>query len=285
MRSNLTPLLVALALTACATGPVKSLTHSNPVSAPPPTMQFLYGSGEAAALSRQAYAAFTEFALAQASGPADERRSVVLAADATLAQPAFTSCEGKPTAVMLDTDETAILNLGFEFDQARTGRAFDPKRWSKWEQSGDAAMVAVPGARESLAVLRARGITVIFNSNRNSANAVHTERQLDKLGLGPAKHGETLFLAGDDPTGSNKDQRRKVVADRYCVVAMAGDQLGDFSDHFNAISNASERRTSTEEGTIAAMWGKGWFMIPNSVYGPALKGGFDEVFPVGRRWP
>jgi hypothetical protein len=32
------------------------------------------------------------------------------------------------------------------------------------------------------------------------------------------------------------------------------------------------------------LWGHGWFVLPNPVYGTALKGDIDDVFPKDRRW-
>ena len=75
---------------------------------------------------------------------------------------------------------------------------------------------------------------MIFNSNRLAANAAQTAAAIEGAGLGPARHGETLYLQGDVAPGSAKDPRRAAISARYCVVAMAGDQLGDFSDLFNA---------------------------------------------------
>jgi predicted secreted acid phosphatase len=104
-------------------------------------------------------------------------------------------------------------------------------------------------------------------------------------GIGPARHGETLFLQGDIAPGSGKDPRRAAVAGRWCVIAMAGDQLGDFSDLFNAGTlSVGERRRAAVEGPFAGLWGNGWFMLSNPVYGPGLRGGFDDVFPEDRRW-
>ncbi len=105
-----------------------------------------------------------------------------------------------------------------------------------------------------------------------------------ELRLGPARHGETLFLAGDDAMGGNKDGRRATIAARWCVVAMAGDQLGDFSDLFDAVRPATSRRAAVAVSPLAANWGAGWFMLPNPVYGKALKGTLDEVFPPDSRW-
>ncbi|USI73685.1 HAD family acid phosphatase [Sphingomonas morindae] len=243
--------------------------------------QYLYGSGEAAAVSRQAWNALADYAERARAG----RRGVVLAAGATLAAPRFVPCGAKPPAAVFDVDETVLLNLGFEYDQLAAGRpGFDQQRWLRWEQGGVEAVAPVPGAREGLARLRALGITVIFNTNRSAANAGYTEQALDRAGLGPARHGETLFLMGDDEAGPAKDGRRARIAARYCVIALGGDQLGDFSDLFTAEADPAARRALTALPGIAGLWGRGWFALPNPVYGAGLKGGIDTIFPPAQRW-
>ena len=110
---------------------------------------------------------------------------------------------------------------------------------------------------------------------------VGTVATLKAAGLGDFTPGDNLFLR----QGINgKDARRAAIAQRYCVVAMAGDQLGDFSDLFGAIASSADRRRATDAGAIGEMWGNGWFVLPNPVYGTGLKGGFDEVFPADKRW-
>ncbi len=257
---------------------------------PPPGMQWLYGSGEGGAISVQAYRAFRDYVLAAARHP--PRQSVVMAPSATLAAPRFYSCVGRPLAVVLDVDETALLNLGFEYDDAsHPGRPYDQQRWNQWEQTGAARVTPVPGAVEALAAIRRAGVTVIFNSNRLAENAAQTEAALNGAGLGPAWHGpnqtwaRTLYLQGDAGLVSTKDTRREMIVSYYCVVAMAGDQLGDFTDLFNADGlGVAERRAATTTGTLARMWGHGWFILPNPVYGSGLRGTIDDVFPADRRW-
>lgn len=243
----------------------------------------MYGSGEAAALSIQAYRDFRTYAAAVARHR--PRDSVVLAQGSTLQDPRFVPCGRKPVAVVLDVDETALLNVGYEYDQAAQKRSYDPKRWSDWEKTGVRAMRPVPGAVAALHAIRAAGIRVIFNSNRSHENAAYTELALDAAALGPARHLKELFVTGDAPGGSAKDSRRALIARRYCVVAMAGDQLGDFSDLFNAKElPISGRRETVMSGKIARLWGNGWFVLPNPVYGTGVKGNFDDVFPIDTRW-
>jgi len=254
----------------------------------PPGMQYLYGSGEAAALSIQAYQALWSYvrnrALDRKTG--GNVWSVVLARDGTLASPKFTPCEQKPLAIVLDVDETALLNLGYEASDAQRQAPYDEKRWERWEQTGAGKVSAVPGAVDALQATRREGVTVIFNTNRSAASAAQTEAALNGAGLGPVEHGKTLWLRGDDGTTSSaKDARRWQIAERYCVIALVGDQLGDFTDLFNAPGmTTAMRRTAAGDTMVAPLWGAGWFVLPNPVYGSGLKGGFDEVFPADKRW-
>ena len=254
------------------------------VDTAPDGMRWLFGSGEAAALSIQTFRALADYAVrVAATDPAD---SVILAEGASPDAPRFVPCGGKPKAAVFDVDETVLLNLGYEYWAVKTGRGYVSDVWDAWERTGYDAVRPVPGAVTALKRLRAAGITVIFNTNRKAANADGTERALANAGLGPAKHLETLFLTGDAPGGSAKDPRRAIIASRYCVVAMGGDNLGDFSDAFNAKALASgPRRSLAGSGAPAQdLWGHGWFVLPNPVYGSSLAGRLDETFPADVQW-
>ncbi|MBA3678040.1 MAG: acid phosphatase [Sphingosinicella sp.] len=276
---------IALGLSSCAATP--SATISTPPAAapvqPPATMQWLYGSGEAAAISVQAYHAMRDHVLdAARSRPLE---SMILTEGSTLASPRFEACGTKPLAVVLDVDETALLNLGYEYDESTKGRSYDQAIWDNWERTGADAVGPVPGAVTALNAMREAGVKIIFNSNRKAENAAFTEMAINQTGLGPARHRDTLYLQGDVGSGSAKDGRRARIASRFCVIAMAGDQLGDFSDLFNAKTlSVPDRRRASGSGIFAQKWGAGWFMLPNPVYGPGLRGSFDDIFPADKRW-
>ncbi|MHA6723642.1 HAD family acid phosphatase [Sphingomonas sp. RS2018] len=276
----------ATALPPPSGGAPASASSVAPLATVPEGMQYLYGSGEAAASSVQAYRGLSRYvADVVAFGKKTGRRQAVLSDGATLDAPQFEPCGPKPLAIVLDVDETALLNLGYEGDAARRGSGYDAARWGRWEATGADKVVAVPGAKMALDAARTLGITVIFNSNRSADTATQTAAALDHAGLGPAVHRQTLWLKGDDGGGSGKDTRRWAIASGYCVIAMVGDQLGDFSDLFNAPAlTPSTRRSIAGSPAVAALWGDGWFMLPNPVYGTALKGGIDDIFPYDTRW-
>ena len=232
-------------------------------------LQFLYGSGEAAAISRQTYAALEGYALARAAQrPAD---SVILAEGATLQAPAYVPCGNKPLAAVFDIDETVTLNTGL-----MKSRAAGP------DTPRDSSVLAVPGAVEAIRALKAAGVTAIYNTNRTTNMADGVIATLVSIGLDAPVHGETLFLNGDDALRGNKDGRRALIAGKWCVIAMAGDQLGDFSELFNAKNlSVAERRQAALTGPTAVNWGRGWFALPNTAYGTALEGTLEDIFPAG----
>lgn len=287
-------LAAALLLAGCASAPapvpVEVATTPPPPAAapaeaakPPAPLQYLYGSSEAAVAVRAVNARIADYGVWRISQrPKD---SVVLAPGAGMKAPTFEPCSDKPFAAVFDADETLIWNLGSMRWFATKHVAFDPAIWDQWEKTGAGKAIAMPGTIEMVNRLRAAGITVIANTNRSAANAKGSEDTLRAAGLGEFKHGETLFLMGDDAGGSSKDGRRATIASRYCVIILAGDQLGDFSQQFNVKDlPAGERMTLATSPAAAALWDKGWFLFPNPVYGPWEKLGWDDAFPSDKQW-
>jgi 5'-nucleotidase (lipoprotein e(P4) family) len=276
-------LLPLIALAACAQTPVTKSASETPATVSggiPANFQF-YGSAEAGALSQQAFHALLAYAKEQvANRPKD---SVVLDAGQPLVKGNFVPCGDKPFAAIFDVDETMVRNLGIEA-RAATGEPFDITRWNRWATDNKGAVDAMPGAEHGVEDLRKMGVTVIFNTNRSNVYAAQTAAMLDALKLGPAVHNETLYLQGDVDGQKGKDGRRLAIAAKYCVIAMGGDQLIDFSDRFTEFKSPAERRATAIHSRAAGLWGKGWFVLPNSVYGSALQGGLDDNFPADKRW-
>ena len=289
--------LLALSLAGCAaqgqqvSAPVLSKealatqVGEKPTPTSPPTgQQWLYGSAEGSIASAQVYKSMAKYVRAKALNRAIKTQTV-LAKDATPDAPRFESCGTKPLAAVFDADETLIWNVGAMRYMAEQGKDFDPAIWNEWEKSGAGKALAMPGAIDALKTMRDAGVTIIANTNRTAANAKGTEDALRMAGLGEFKHQETLYLMGDDATGSSKDGRRVTIAAKYCVIALAGDQLGDFVQAFNAKGlSIADRRMLATHPAIADLWGNGWFLFSNPVYGPSIRGGYDEIFTPETKW-
>jgi 5'-nucleotidase (lipoprotein e(P4) family) len=289
--------LVALSLAGCAAqsqqmaapvlnkDAIASQVGEKPTPTSPPSgQQWLYGSAEGSIASAQVYKAMAQYVRAKALQRAIKTQAVLLEGS-TPDAPRFESCGTKPLAAVFDADETLIWNVGAMRYMAEQGKDFDPAIWNAWEKSGAGKALAMPGAIEALKIMRDAGVTIIANTNRTAANARGTEDALRLAGLGEFKHQETLYLMGDDTTGSSKDSRRAAIASKYCVIALGGDQLGDFAQAFNAkgLSVADRRKLATHPA-IADLWGNGWFLFSNPVYGPSIRGGYDEIFTPDTKW-
>lgn len=248
----------------------------------PDPMRWTYASGEAAAASIQTWRALADYAIAAAAKT--PKTSVLLGLPDAPGGIATTSCANKKPAVVFDVDETVILNRGYEY-WLTMGNRHTSEDFDAWARDGARYAVPVPGAVTGIRRLREAGITVIYNTNRSSDTAEGTAKALEAAGVGGAVHGETLFLSGDDALGGNKDGRRKTISDRFCVVALAGDNLGDFAEVLNEKSlSPLARRALTARGNLAQLWGNGWFLIPNAAYGFWQKGNVGDVFPPEARW-
>jgi len=293
MKQIMSLAFVAL-LAACQTAPVETPVVTSPIEVsqteetietpvPIPGQQWLYGSAEASVSMRQTWASIAGFV--ETAAAAIPSHSVVLAPGSAPEQPSFLACEGKPLAAVFDADETLIWNLGSMGYFTRSGIGFSPEIWDEWEKTGAGKAMPIPGALAGLERIRAAGVTVIVNTNRDAVNAGGTEDTLRAAGIGDFTHGTTLFLRGDAPDGSGKDGRRAMISDNYCVIALVGDQLGDIADPFNDKTlSIADRRTLTDSPAVANLWGNGWFILPNPVYGPSIRGGFDDVFPPATQW-
>lgn len=263
-------------------------TPAQEAPAPSSAVRWLYGSAEGAASSIQAYRALIAFAEDAARDPPDASVPMGLpdAPDGIGAATCLASGGArKPLAVVFDADETVLLNRGHEYWRTFSGQPFTPETWAEWERTGAEQIAPVPGAVTAIRALREAGVTPIYNTNRSVETAQGTVRALAAAGFGDTVVGENLFLRGMDATGGRKDARRARIAERYCVIALVGDNLGDFADAFNEPAlGVQERRRMAGRGEYARLWGNGWFVLPNPVYGAFDRGTLEEVFPPDARW-
>lgn len=245
--------------------------------------QWLFGSAEAQIIMTQSWKRIADHVEARAASRPN--MSVILAPGATAAAPEFLACGDRPLAAVFDVDEALIWNLGSAAAFRRMGIDFDPDIWGEWERTGAGKAVALPGALEGLARIRAAGVDVVLNTNREAVNAEGNLDTIRAAGLGDFVHGETLFLKGDTPGGSAKDGRRYAISENYCVIALVGDQLGDIADIFNDKSlTPAGRRALAADPAFDDLWDQGWFILPNPTYGPSIAGSMEEIFPPETYW-
>ena len=178
---------------------------------------------------------------------------------------------GLKPAVILDIDETVLDNSPYQARLVRDGAEYSDPTWDAWVEERKAK--ALPGVVEFARAANARGITLVYISNR----AVHlkqaTLENLRSEGLPVADDGVFLGLgtvvADCEQDGSEKDCRRQLAGRSYRVLMQFGDQLGDFARVYDNTPAGRQALLDRYEG----WFGERWWMLPNPTYGswePAL---------------
>ncbi|QGW66648.1 acid phosphatase [Lysobacter soli] len=178
---------------------------------------------------------------------------------------------GLPPAVVMDVDETVLDNSPYQARLVSQGKEYDEVTWDAWVAEKKAK--AVPGVVEFAKAASAKGVTILYLSNR----AVHlkdaTIANLKAVGM-PVKD-DSVFLGlgtvveGCEQNGSEKDCRRRLAGQQYRVLMQFGDQLGDF---VQVTANTRDGRSQLLD-EYGDWFGERWFMLPNPTYGswePAL---------------
>jgi 5'-nucleotidase (lipoprotein e(P4) family) len=173
-----------------------------------------------------------------------------------------------PTAVVLDLDETVLDNTVYQARLLRDRAIYNTATWGEWVRAGEAG--ALPGARDFIAAARRLGHTVFYITNRDCSTPKPTAddpcpaktatlRNLVALGIDPEADPDRLLLRAEKPEWvSGKTSRRKFVAANYRIVALVGDDLGDFVD---------PQVYAADRARLEPHFGMDWFLLPNPIYG------------------
>jgi acid phosphatase len=191
---------------------------------------------------------------------------------------------GLPPAVIVDVDDTVLDVSAYAARLVKGDRSHDEALWQQWAKEETAR--PVPGALEFARAAAARGVTLIYITNRAPELAPATLENLRKLGF-PLKDDSQLLtrasaLEGCQQVGSEKTCLRRQVGRHYRVLLQIGDQLGDL---LTIANNTPEGREEAVRPYLAWV-GERWFVLPNPTYGSwesALYGDDRNLSPDERR--
>lgn len=179
------------------------------------------------------YAAFARFAIAHAPplGAGKVRRSALVDQDSITAKPRLTDCGDGPPAVAIDLDK-------------------GPKPFDLTDPPSPAN-----GLAEQLSAIRAAGVTVLWSASLPVDVAPRLYTVLRASGLDPDRTDRLLLLrSGED----RKQLRRFAAARDWCILAVAGDQRGDFDELYDYLRDPSGPIATALEPSF----GNGWFLVP-----------------------
>ncbi len=178
---------------------------------------------------------------------------------------------GLPPAVIMDIDETVLDNSPYQARLVAEGGEYDEVGWSAWVEERKAR--PVPGVLEFARAAQARGVTILYLSNRAQHLQDATLANLRQVGM-PVKD-ESVFLGlgthveGCEQHGSEKLCRRRQAGREYRILMQFGDQLGEFVE---VVATTPQARAAQLDAH-ADWFGERWWMLANPTYGswePAL---------------
>jgi len=177
-----------------------------------------------------------------------------------------------PPAVILDIDETVLDNSPYNAWQVASGLPYSEPSWDAWVAERKAT--AVPGAKAFISAARRMGFKVLYVTNRNcekqggydaqgwAKNCPQLQATLANLEaeLGYRPDYADMLLKYQRAEWDGKGVRRQLLANRYRIAMLVGDDLNDFVD-----------RNTYQPEQHAANWGRSWFVLSNPMYGSSLR--------------
>ena len=268
MKSNTIPtvlsVITALLLNACATpsSEVKSAAPVAVATTQEPMIAVLAPSDNLnAVLWQQTSAEYHANSL-------QSFKQAQLALEVLLKQPTLTAAieqtgnfSGLPPAVVVDVDETMLDNSAFQARLVKSGGVYTESAWAAW--CNERAALALPGAREFSNFANSRGVRIIYLSNRDVSLTEVTRQNLAEQGFSDSSNTATFLFRDKANQMDTKGQRRAFAAQKYRLVMLIGDNLGDFNEGYKASQSA--RRTLVTD--FSDYWGARWIMIANPTYG------------------
>ncbi|MBO7652367.1 MAG: 5'-nucleotidase, lipoprotein e(P4) family [Bacteroidales bacterium] len=167
----------------------------------------------------------------------------------------------KPAAVVLDIDETVLDNSYYEAYMAAEAISFSDSTWAIWTSKADAT--EVPGAIDFLKYAQSLGVEIIFISNRYPEELEPTMANMKKLGF-PEVPAEN-FLMKEKDASSCKKERREKVSEKYEIIMLVGDNMGDHTEAFDERKTKGDMLEETDG--ITDLLGTRYIVLPNPTYG------------------
>ena len=185
-----------------------------------------------------------------------------------------TNFSDKPPAIIVDVDETVLDNSAHQARAILGGFSY-PNGWLEW--GNEVSAPAVAGVKDFLNYADSKGVTIFYVTNRVSELRKATIENIIKLGLPFDERANPLMMKGENGWGSEKTSRRTLIAEKYRIILMAGDQITDFiSLEESSVSMDARLQLSSK---YEEMWGEKWFMITNPMYGKWEGAIYNNIFP------
>lgn len=164
----------------------------------------------------------------------------------------------KPTAVVLDIDETVLDNSPYQASLILNNKSYESTTWKAWTDKASAK--ALPGAVEFTQKAKNAGVNVIYISNRKTNELSTTLTNLNYCGFADADSSHVFLSTGT----SDKTERRNLVSEKYDVLLYIGDALTDFDQIF---AHRDSNLALYLVDSLKNYYGNRYIILPNPTYG------------------
>ncbi len=159
-------------------------------------------------------------------------------------------------AIVLDIDETLLDNSPYQAKIYEINVSYD-SLWNDWCNLEMAR--PIPGSAEFLHKADSMGFNIFYISNRKSKFVYDSTLKNLQFAEFPQADSSHLLLRTE---GNNKESRRNKVAEKYEIVLLVGDNIGDF---YEDTSDYAIRDSQVK--LHKADFGRKLIVLPNSIYG------------------
>lgn len=196
-----------------------------------------------------------------------------------------------PPAVIVDVDETVLDNSAYQGTLVAENKSYNTPHWDRWV--ADAKAGPVPGAVDFALAAQSRGVTMLYLTNRRCIQReqggdpcpqrAETINNLKDVGFPEPDPGNVYLRSAEFDFASDKGSRRKSFAERYRIIMLFGDDLGDFASGTRGPEVTPADRAAVV-GQNNARWGRDWFVLPNPSYGSWLNVLGDDLYESLEPW-
>ncbi|GAB4034287.1 5'-nucleotidase, lipoprotein e(P4) family [Spirosoma gilvum] len=165
---------------------------------------------------------------------------------------------GQPVAIVTDIDETILDNSPQQAHDLLNHTTYTEKSWKAW--TAKATAKPLPGAVEFFQFAAKNGVQIFYISNRSQDELAATIRNMQAAGFPQADEQHVQMKA----ESSDKEPRRKAVAQTHRIVMLLGDNLNDFDKVFYQQTSTKRNQLVTD---YQKQFGTRFIILPNAIYG------------------
>lgn len=196
----------------------------------------------------------------------------------------FPGAANRPSAIIVDIDETVLDNSPYQAGLAQRGEIYSESTFDHWVQAGRAE--ALPGLAKLLNYAKSNNVEVFYISNRKQTTAFTqqwvTITNLFRQGLPWVDEKHVLLQTNS----SSKDDRRGPLLTNgvYDIVFLMGDNLADFHHDFEG-RNTNHITRAQSAARDQALFGDKYIVLPNPMYGDWENALYDKLLsPTNKVW-